>query len=334
MTGVENRELRQQQADRGLGTAILVRTVFGQAVEAATGLRVVEGNALVVAAEEPFEGEPGATKVGGVGGGIEAGEGGLYHGGCVDWLLIVERRLLGAMAIPAVIADEAERVAHEGLVGKEAHGTSGDVEVLLASRDLVGTEEGLGELRVGVGHFGQEPVPAGPAVLSIADDEVVCERASQLLHSRRFLRPGLKPAVESSDAKGSAPGVFQPRNPGQCFVQHLLRGAYEPRLRGSEQDPGERPHGAAEAILGGDFVERLSLEADEVVEPAVRLPSEHEEGKVTSRELATEIVAVRAMVFDYHDQRAGVVVGGVAGPVVWNRVPSVLYDAEAICQSL
>ena len=70
------------------------------------------------------------------------------------------------------------------------------------------------------------------------------------------------------------------------------------------------------------------------MEPALGPPGEQEEGEVASGELAAEIVAVGAIVLDRHHQRAGVVVGGVSGPVVWDRMASVLYDAEGICQTL
>ncbi len=230
LAGLEHRELREQEADRRLGTAILVHAVFGEAVEATAGFGIVERNALSVASEKPFEGQPGAAKVEGLGGGVEAGERGLYHGARVDGLLIVERGLVGVVAIPAVVADEAERVAEEGLLREEAHGAAGDVEVLVVVGDLVGAEEGLGELGVGIGHLGQEPFPAGLTVLPVACDQVVGERTSKLVRSCRLLRPGLNPAMEGSDAEGSAAGMLEPGDPRDTLVEHLLCRADEAGL--------------------------------------------------------------------------------------------------------
>ena len=109
---------RQQKRQRRLGALVLVNSIGVQAVMAAAGAGVVEFHAEIVAAEEPFEGEPRfiePCRVFGRAIGFDAG-GDSSPG--LDWLLI-EIGPRAAARVKAVAADGAEVTARGALDADE-----------------------------------------------------------------------------------------------------------------------------------------------------------------------------------------------------------------------
>ena len=106
------------EGEGGLGALVFVDTILMEAVAAAAGAGVVEREAEVIAAEEPFEGAFGLASPHGIPGEAEGLLAGADHGLGFDGLLI-KVGTCAVLFVEAVAADGAEVTGLGALDGDE-----------------------------------------------------------------------------------------------------------------------------------------------------------------------------------------------------------------------